>query len=109
MRGVTVKDCEFEANLWQNDRRVDLDMAEQRYIGTVIGDEIPKEISDPEWLANELDGTNELIRAMEAGHIEDIKPNKSRASEPKENEDYATRKLREWEELANGNEHWWQW
>ena len=101
---MTITDCDYEDLIWQNDRHEDRNMLNQRFSGTVIGDEVPHELSDPEWLANELDGTNELIRALEAGQIEDVGP----ANGSSENEDYATRKLREWEELAGGKE-WWQW
>jgi hypothetical protein len=79
-----------------------------------MGKEIPKEVSDPEWLVNELDRTNELICATEAGHIDDLQakdvlPNTVVADEPKDGEDYATPKLRMWEELAKDNKQWLQW
>jgi hypothetical protein len=44
---------------------------------TDLSDEIPEELKDPNWLTNELDGTNELIRAIEAEKIDGIPPKAS--------------------------------
>ena len=117
MRDVKFENCNFEDYIWQNDRREGLSerllISNKCYNGTVIGKEIPEEIRDPQWLVNELDGTNELIRAIEAGRIGDLQskevlPKPALANEADGDETYATKKLREWDELANGSKQWWQ-
>lgn len=115
MRDVLFKGCRFDEYLWQNDRLEDVTMVDTNFSGTVMGDEIPKELSNPDWLKNELDRTNEAMRMIEAGDIKDVRPisintsNTAASDDLDYCQDYKTRKLREWEELANGNKPWWQW
>lgn len=116
------KGCHFDEYLWQNDRIEDRTMTDEYCSGTWIGDKVPKELSEPDWLANELDGTNELIRAIEAGQIEDVQadtPDVAVADDAvtdndtvldacEEREDYVRYKLREWNEFADGPKpSWW--
>lgn len=119
MRDVVVQNCHFEDYNWQNDRREETTMLDLQCIGmTDMREKVPEELNDPNWLENELDGTNELIRAIEAGQIKDVQPEPAGA-QPSTSENrygvegkdaYSTAKLNEWHELAGTEEkRWWQW
>ena len=78
MKDVVMGDCYFSDYIWQNGRREDDKISGlMRVEVTDWKVEVPEELKDPNWLADELDGTHELIRAIAAGSIADIPPEAS--------------------------------
>ena len=73
MKDVTIEDSTFTDYIWQNDRLEATNLSNlERVEATDWKPESPEELKDPNWLADELDGTHELIRAIAAGSIADI-------------------------------------